>query len=115
MTGDDDATMEKSARDEARLSETQHIVALVPALLSAPRSPDVVRAILADPLMTTTQEISAEWQQMGSLASFYEMGATTHGVQRDRMSEVVGLRGSIGETVAVSRAALIECWLWARK
>lgn len=95
--------------DEA--AEPQDISAIVPTRLAVHGQIDI-QAFLAQPLLALSSDVSAEWQCLSGSAPFWEMGATTHGVRRDRMTEVVGLTAAAGEQLALARAALVECELW---
>jgi hypothetical protein len=92
--------------------EVSRIIAIIPQRLAATADEIDIRPILASPYVEESGHVANEWQTLGISAEFLEMGATTHGVDRDRMGEIIGLMAAAGEQLALARGALLECELW---
>lgn len=97
----------------SELPDSEHTVAVVPNRLAVDRQD--VRGILAEPDVALASRVAGDWQQMSSGVLTFEMAAVLRGVQRDRMTEFVGLTASLGEQLALARSALIEAELWRLK
>lgn len=90
----------------------QVLVGVAPARLAAPTRRSREPASVADQDHQRVAAQALEWQTFGGQAIFLEMGAATKRADENRMYELVGQMASVGEQIALARAAGVEVALW---
>lgn len=95
---------------------SEKLAAIVPSVLATRRvDASELSKILHDPLVVRARELAAKAQMDAQGVVAGEAAAFSHGVQRDRFTELAGLFSSLGEQLALAQASLVECELWRHK
>src|SRR4051794_31330184 len=96
---------DRSDTDEAAVDEFEdrHVVAVIPMRLAVHELIDI-QDFVREAEIIDAGDAAAEWQTTSQRATWWEMGGTMHGVQRDRMTEIARLMAGAGEQLALARS-----------
>lgn len=100
--------------DEEKGEAGSQLTAVLVPRLAAPVDRDVLHEVLASRRWSETWKVAAEWHTARHEAEWQEMRASTHGIEQDRVFELLGCMSSTGERFGLALAAGNEVGAWSK-